>query len=105
MEAYSKKLVITIMVVLLIGMCIVKESHAQGGMCNLSIMSLLMCKPAMTPPKPTPPSEACCSALSNADLACLCQYKHSPLLEVFNIDANLLVQLPTKCKLPDPPKC
>ncbi|URD81380.1 hypothetical protein MUK42_02371 [Musa troglodytarum] len=33
-------------------------------------------------PPPSPPSAACCKAIADADLPCLCAYKNSPLLGI-----------------------
>ncbi|KAF7837090.1 putative lipid-transfer protein DIR1 [Senna tora] len=73
--------------------------------CNVSISGLMACKPSVTLPNPILPSGDCCSALSHADLRCLCFYKNSKLLPSLGIDPNLAMQLPVKCKLPHLPKC
>ncbi|KAH1037860.1 hypothetical protein AAZX31_20G233300 [Glycine max] len=75
------------------------------SICNVSLPDLMTCKPAVTPPNPTPPSQQCCSVLSHADLPCLCSYKNSPLLPSLGIDPKLALQLPAKCNLPHPPNC
>ncbi|KAK7343220.1 hypothetical protein VNO77_11794 [Canavalia gladiata] len=71
--------------------------------CNVSLSKLMACKPAATPPKPTPPTKECCEGLSHADFACLCTYKDSPLLPSLGIDPNLALKVPAKCNLPKPP--
>ncbi|XVE81030.1 hypothetical protein DITRI_Ditri15bG0030200 [Diplodiscus trichospermus] len=48
--------------------------------CNMPASGLMACKPAVTPPNPPPPTSTCCSALSHADMRCLCSYKNSKLL-------------------------
>ncbi|GMP71302.1 hypothetical protein CsSME_00029770 [Camellia sinensis var. sinensis] len=96
MEAYQK---VAIVVLLLVAI-----TNAQT-ICNVSMDGLTACKPSVTPPNPTPPSATCCSALSHANMQCLCSYKNSKLLPSLGIDPNLALQLPAKCKLPNPPNC
>ncbi|KAL2326701.1 hypothetical protein Fmac_025759 [Flemingia macrophylla] len=97
------KAMVTIIVALVFGIGI---GIGNGlSICNVSIDDLLKCKPAATPPNPTPPSKECCEALSHADLSCLCTYKNSPLLPLYGIDPDLAVQLPAKCNIPNPPQC
>ena len=79
-------------------------SNAQT-ICNVSVAGLMACKSAVTPPHPAPPSGDCCSALSHADMRCLCSYRNSQLLPSLGIDPNLAMQLPAKCKLPHPAHC
>ncbi|KAA8527325.1 hypothetical protein F0562_034578 [Nyssa sinensis] len=78
--------------------------HAQN-ICNMTGEDLMACKPSVTPPNPTLPSAKCCSALSHADLPCLCSYRKSKLLPSLGIDPNLALQLPDKCKIPHPAHC
>ncbi|TKY50536.1 putative lipid-transfer protein DIR1 [Spatholobus suberectus] len=73
--------------------------------CNVSVAGLMACRPAVSPPNPTPPSQDCCNVLSHADLRCLCSYKNSTLLPSLGIDPNLAMQLPAKCNVPHPPHC
>ncbi|KAL8056055.1 hypothetical protein ABFX02_04G094800 [Erythranthe guttata] len=75
------------------------------SVCNMSGEDLMACKPSATPPEPPPPSARCCSALSHADIRCLCTFKNSKLLPSLGIDPNLAIQLPDKCKLPHPAHC
>nr|XP_025886016.1 putative lipid-transfer protein DIR1 [Solanum lycopersicum]AQU12697.1 putative lipid-transfer protein DIR1 [Solanum lycopersicum] len=75
------------------------------GICNVSGEGLMSCRPSITPPYPTAPTAQCCNALSRADMACLCSYKNSQLLPSLGIDPNLAIQLPQKCRLPNPPRC
>ncbi|XP_040999657.1 putative lipid-transfer protein DIR1 [Juglans microcarpa x Juglans regia] len=78
--------------------------NAQS-LCNVPYSGLMECKPSVTPPNPTAPSASCCSALSHADLRCLCSYRNSNLLPSLGIDPNLAMQLPGKCKLPNAAHC
>ncbi|KAK6279446.1 hypothetical protein POUND7_019713 [Theobroma cacao] len=73
--------------------------------CNMPASGLMACKPAVTPPNPPPPTSTCCSALSQADMRCLCSYKNSQLLPSLGIDPNLAMKLPSMCKLPHPANC
>ncbi|KAI4344987.1 hypothetical protein L6164_012157 [Bauhinia variegata] len=79
-------------------------SNAQT-LCNVSLAGIMACKPAVTAPNPGPPSGDCCSALSHADMRCLCSYRNSKLLPSLGIDPNLAMQLPGKCHLPHPANC
>ncbi|KAJ9701312.1 hypothetical protein PVL29_006590 [Vitis rotundifolia] len=80
------------------------SSNAQT-ICNMSGEGLMACKPSVAPPNPAPPSAACCSALSHADIHCLCSYRNSKLLPSMGIDPNLALQLPKKCNFPNPAHC
>ncbi|XWS22216.1 hypothetical protein CRYUN_Cryun29cG0015300 [Craigia yunnanensis] len=82
----------------------IATTDAQS-ICNMPASGLMACKPAVTPPNPPPPTSTCCSALSHADLRCLCSYKKSNLLPSLGIDPNLAMQLPSLCKLPHPVNC
>ncbi|XP_057734821.1 putative lipid-transfer protein DIR1 [Arachis stenosperma] len=73
--------------------------------CNTSLPELFKCKPAVTPPNPSPPTPECCAVVSKADLKCLCGLKNSPLVPTLGIDLNLAFQLPAKCNLSLPPQC
>ncbi|KAJ8754309.1 hypothetical protein K2173_002760 [Erythroxylum novogranatense] len=76
-------------------------SNAQN-ICSMPVSGLMSCIGSVTPPNPTPPTTQCCSALSQADMRCLCSYKNSKVLPSLGIDPNLAMQLPDKCKLPHP---
>ncbi|XP_060169310.1 putative lipid-transfer protein DIR1 [Lycium barbarum] len=80
------------------------EMATAEDMCGLSISDLMTCKPAVSGPKPLPPSANCCAALSKADLPCLCTFKNSPMLSIYKINPTLAMELPSKCKL-DSPNC
>lgn len=102
----SEKRVISLSVVLMVVIVIVMMSSVNGqSICNVSISGLMACKPSVTLPNPATPSADCCSALSHADLRCLCSYKNSKLLPSLGIDPNLALQLPSTCKLPHLPRC
>ncbi|XAR61622.1 hypothetical protein NMG60_11016090 [Bertholletia excelsa] len=102
MERKVAALVVVAVVFLLTGA--IEHCEAQN-ICNVPMEGLAACKPAVTPPNPSPPSSQCCSALSHADFKCLCSYRNSKLLPSLGIDPNLALQLPDKCKLPHPAHC
>ncbi|KAL6970857.1 hypothetical protein U1Q18_030535 [Sarracenia purpurea var. burkii] len=106
MEAYEKAVLVVIVLMVGIGSDggVVRMLNAQS-ICNVPIAGLTACRPAVTPPKPSPPSPTCCAALSGANFKCLCSYKNSSLLPSLGIDPNLALQLPAKCKLRNPPNC
>ncbi|KAK9283505.1 hypothetical protein L1049_011751 [Liquidambar formosana] len=98
MGSFEKHVMVALWLLALVG------TNAQT-ICNVSGGGLMSCKPAVTPPNPSPPSAACCSAISHADLRCLCSYRNSKLLPSLGIDPNLAMQLPDKCNLPHPAHC
>ncbi|KAK3124807.1 hypothetical protein QOZ80_7BG0593650 [Eleusine coracana subsp. coracana] len=77
------------------------------AVCNMSNEQFMSCQPAAakTTDPATMPSDACCAALTGADLKCLCEYKNSPWMTVYNIDPIRAMQLPAKCGLATPPNC
>ncbi|CAN6222986.1 unnamed protein product [Urochloa humidicola] len=85
----------------------VAVAPAAEAVCGISRDQLMVCQPAAatTPDPLPPPTKACCDALGTADLECLCGYKNSPWLRVYNIDPERAVQLPAKCGLTTPPNC
>ncbi|KAL6185537.1 hypothetical protein ACLB2K_041669 [Fragaria x ananassa] len=101
----ARKLVLVVAVVLVMAACINVEVSEAQTICNVSVNNLMSCKPAVTKPNPARPTQACCSALSHADLGCLCSYRNSNLLPSLGIDPKLAMQLPGKCKLPHPANC
>ncbi|CAA2964894.1 Hypothetical predicted protein [Olea europaea subsp. europaea] len=103
-NARDNTVAISMLLFVAISSNVIEVLNAQT-ICNISGAGLMACKPAATPPTPPPPSSACCSALSHADLRCLCSYKNSKLLPSLGVDPNLAMQLPAKCKLPHPAKC
>uniref|UniRef100_A0A5B7BYQ4 Putative lipid-transfer protein DIR1 n=1 Tax=Davidia involucrata TaxID=16924 RepID=A0A5B7BYQ4_DAVIN len=99
--SYKKLVIVAIMVVVSIGSEPGVEAIGGQTLCGISGDGLMSCKPSVTAgPYPAPPSAACCSALSNADMQCLCSFKNSRLLPSLGIDPTLAMQLPTKCNLP-----
>ncbi|XVF84377.1 hypothetical protein PTKIN_Ptkin17bG0031800 [Pterospermum kingtungense] len=101
MERLVKGLAFIVMLVMVLG---IGRTNGQS-ICNMPASGLMACKPAVTPPNPPPPTSTCCSALSHADMSCLCSYKNSNLLPSLGIDPNLAMQLPSLCKLPHPANC
>lgn len=75
------------------------------SICNVPLESLATCKPAVTQPHPTAPSKECCTAISHADMKCLCSYKNSTMLPSLGIDPDLAVHLPAKCQIRNAHKC
>ncbi|OIT22908.1 PREDICTED: putative lipid-transfer protein DIR1 [Nicotiana attenuata] len=100
MEAKQKLVIfLTLVMVAAVGFEMVAAGDSS---CGLSIADLMSCKPAVSGPKPLPPSEKCCTALSKADLPCLCTFKNSPMISAFKINATLAMDLPSKCNLSSP---
>ncbi|KAF7847458.1 hypothetical protein BT93_H0153 [Corymbia citriodora subsp. variegata] len=93
-------------VVILLGLMVVIACGTDAqSVCGVSFSQLLTCMPAATPPNPPPPTSTCCEVLSQADLPCFCQFKSSPILPSIGVDPELALQLPGKCKIPNPPTC
>jgi hypothetical protein len=91
-----------VLVALVLALAILSEpmlANAQT-LCRMTKEGLKACQPSVYGPNPAPPSAACCSALSNADMQCLCLFKNSRLLNLYGIDPNLALELPSKCNLP-----
>ncbi|XP_010908200.1 putative lipid-transfer protein DIR1 [Elaeis guineensis] len=78
---------------------------ASDSHCRMTEEGLLACLPSITGSRPVNPSVKCCTALSKADLRCLCHYKNSPMLSQLGIKPQLAMQLPAKCKLRLPRQC
>lgn len=100
----AKKIVALALVAIVLSSASIKVSRAQG-ICNMTGEGLMSCKPSVTTPNPPAPTAKCCSALSQADMGCLCTYKNSQWLPSLGIDPKLAMQLPKKCKLPNSPHC
>lgn len=81
-----------------------RPAHA---VCDMSNDDFMACQPAAAATTgPTPdPSAACCATLGKADLKCLCSYKNSPWLNLYNIDPKRAMELPAKCGLTTPSDC
>ncbi|KAL6839682.1 hypothetical protein ACP4OV_030621 [Aristida adscensionis] len=77
------------------------------AVCNMSTEQIMSCQPAAasTTEPAEKPSDACCAALAGADLACLCAYKDSPWLSIYNIDPQRAMALPAQCGLQTPDDC
>ncbi|KDP46220.1 hypothetical protein JCGZ_10060 [Jatropha curcas] len=102
MEAYMKKL--ATILALVMGIALVSNPVVANGaetFCHMTDEGLNACRPSVSGQNPVAPSAACCSALSKADLQCLCFYKNNYpwLLTTYKIDPNQALQLPVKCSL------
>ncbi|KAI9180055.1 hypothetical protein LWI28_000686 [Acer negundo] len=103
MEAYTK----LVIVALVLGLAIFSaptETYGQG-LCGMTKDGLKVCQPSVVAENPAPPSMACCSALSKADLPCFCAFKNSKALSYYGIDFNQAMLLPAKCKMVDSFHC
>ncbi|KAE9620400.1 putative bifunctional inhibitor/plant lipid transfer protein/seed storage helical [Lupinus albus] len=99
MEAYKFVIVVAIMSMIVSGSTLVNGQ----SFCHMSKAGLKSCLPSVSGENPVPPTPACCSAIANADLHCLCQYKDSTLLKsIYGVDPNLAMALPVKCNVVDP---
>lgn len=94
-----------LVVILVVAMLVFFEGSKALSFCNMSGDGLDACKPSVTKPNPSPPTELCCKDLSGADLDCLCSYKTSPELLLLGIDPDLAMGLPAKCGLTPPANC
>lgn len=103
MEAYVKLLILAVILGLAIGS--VPTGVNGDGLCRMTKDGLTACQPAVAASNPSPPSTACCSALSKADLQCFCVFKNSRVLSFYGIDFNQAMQLPAKCNLGDSFHC
>ncbi|CAM8887327.1 hypothetical protein QQ045_026619 [Rhodiola kirilowii] len=89
---------------LVVALAVVAAAYvAKAQICNMKAEGMMACKTAVTPPNPSPPTEACCTALSHGDMACLCGYKHSPMLTALGINSDLAMELPDKCGIQHTP--
>ncbi|XP_062104913.1 putative lipid-transfer protein DIR1 [Humulus lupulus] len=104
MECFPRLVIVALLVVGITTSINVELSYAQT-ICKVPMKGLMECKPAVTKPNPKSPTPECCSALTHADLQCLCSYKNSQLLPSLGIDPTLALQLPQKCNLPHPANC
>ncbi|XP_042456040.1 putative lipid-transfer protein DIR1 [Zingiber officinale] len=90
-------------------LAVAREGWAQTSLCNMSEDGMTACRPSISaarPPAPEEkPAEACCLALKQANLTCLCSYKNSDLLPFLGIDPKLAMQLPAKCNIAPPQQC
>ncbi|KAF7062131.1 hypothetical protein CFC21_068765 [Triticum aestivum] len=100
MAGSRKALALTVLLV-------VALAATAQAVCDMDNDDFMACQPAAaatTDPQPAP-SEACCATLGKADLRCLCSYKNSPWLSLYNIDPKRAMELPAKCGLTTPPDC
>ncbi|KAK6916535.1 Bifunctional inhibitor/plant lipid transfer protein/seed storage helical domain [Dillenia turbinata] len=97
MEAYTK----LVLVAMVLAAAIASDPYLANaeGICRMTREGLTSCMPCVSGDNPPPPSPACCAALANADLKCLCYYKTSNLLPAFGINPDAAMELPTKCNL------
>ncbi|RLN34552.1 hypothetical protein C2845_PM03G25440 [Panicum miliaceum] len=105
MATTSKSLVAALLVAA-VAVAVLLAAPAEA-VCNMSNEQFMSCQPAAaeTTDPPAPPSPACCAALGGADLGCLCGYKNSPWMRVYNIDPKRAMELPAKCGLATPANC
>ncbi|CAL9085909.1 unnamed protein product [Musa textilis] len=105
MELKIRAVVVAMAMVLLL---VAASTTAAAGqsLCKMTQEGLAACKPCIATVKPEEkPSEACCAALKQADLPCLCSYKNSDLLPYLGIDPKQAMQLPVKCNIAPPQPC
>ncbi|RWW21031.1 hypothetical protein GW17_00014831, partial [Ensete ventricosum] len=105
MELKLRTVVVAMAMVLLL---VAASTTAAAGqsLCNMTQVGLAACKPCIATVKPEEkPTEACCTALKQADLPCLCSYKNSDLLPYLGIDPKQAMQLPAKCNIAPPQQC
>ncbi|CAM0947643.1 unnamed protein product [Alopecurus aequalis] len=103
--ASNRTLALAALLVLAVALAVApRPTHA---VCKMSNDDFMACQPAAAAttgamPEPTP---ECCATLGKADLECLCTYKNSPWLNLYNIDPKRAMELPAKCGLTTPPNC
>ncbi|CAL5079790.1 unnamed protein product [Urochloa decumbens] len=104
--ASSKALPVAAVAIVVL-LVVAAAAPAAEAVCGISKDQFMSCQPvaADTPDPPPPPSNSCCDALGAADLECLCGYKNSPWLRIYNVDPDRAMQLPAKCGLATPPNC
>ncbi|KAK9287170.1 hypothetical protein L1049_015809 [Liquidambar formosana] len=102
MEAYTKLVIVALVLAAAI---VNNEPMVANGLsiCSMTEDGLRSCEPSVSGQNPAPPSATCCTALSKADLKCLCSYKN--LLPSLGIDPNQAMQLPAKCNMAAPVNC
>ncbi|KAK3412498.1 putative lipid-transfer protein DIR1 [Eucalyptus grandis] len=98
MESCTKLVVVAL--VLLAAVASHPVAAGNSSMCGMSKEGFEACKPSVSGSNPTEPTRGCCSALTNADLNCLCFFKYArTLLQTYQINPDLAAQLPVKCNL------
>lgn len=96
MEGYYKKVVVMMIVMVMV----MKMTSGDPGLCKMTKDGLEACRPsAASGQNAPPPTKECCSALSNADLQCLCRFKGSGLLSFYGIDPDKAMALPISCNI------
>ncbi|ESQ48010.1 hypothetical protein EUTSA_v10021820mg [Eutrema salsugineum] len=99
MEPNTKLVVITLVLALTL-------TAATGELCGMSVADLYSCKPYVQTKNPVTtaidPKGPCCTALSEADLQCLCKQKTKINPFLSGIDFGLAAKLPEKCGLSGP---
>ncbi|EXB63610.1 hypothetical protein L484_026950 [Morus notabilis] len=104
----SKNLVIIQAILFLSALAILSGVGANGEMtytysfCRMTKEGFGSCQPSVDRSNPLPPSKACCAAISKSDFQCLCYFKDSPLLKIYQVDPQLAVDLPRQCNLDGP---
>ncbi|KAJ4832141.1 hypothetical protein Tsubulata_043668 [Turnera subulata] len=105
MEGSRRKVVIVAalaMAFALLSSPMLANGDTQFIFCRMTKDGLKACEPSVSGTNPVAPSSSCCSALSKADMNCLCFFKNYPgLLSAYNIDPTLAMELPAKCNLPN----
>ncbi|KAG6529292.1 putative lipid-transfer protein DIR1 [Zingiber officinale] len=97
---------VMVMVMVALTVCINVDVAAGQGLCKMTQEGLTACKPSISTVKAEAnPSEACCSALKQANLTCLCSFRNSNLLPYLGINPDLAMQLPAKCSIAPPQTC
>lgn len=104
---HMAKKALALAALLVIAVALAAAPVPAHAVCNMSNDQFMKCQPAAAATtNPTPdPSTDCCTVLKDADLACLCSYKNSPWLSLYNIDPKRAMELPAKCGLTPPADC
>jgi len=107
MATTGKSLAAAGLLVAAVAVAVLAGAAPAAAVCNMSNEQFMSCQPAAarTTDPPAPPSKACCDALGGADLGCLCGYKNSPWMGLYNIDPERAMELPAKCGLATPANC
>ncbi|XVF67393.1 hypothetical protein PTKIN_Ptkin10aG0117300 [Pterospermum kingtungense] len=100
MEGYAKLVLVTMV---LTSLALGSGPIAAKGqkICGMSKDAFKACEPSVSSgnANPPPPSAACCMALNDADLQCLCFFKNSNWLNAYGIDFDRATALPVQCNL------
>jgi hypothetical protein len=103
----ANKKTVALAALLVLAVALAAAPLPAHAVCDMSNDDFMLCQPAAaatTGPMPDPSAE-CCATLGKADLKCLCGYKNSPWLNLYNIDPKRAMELPGKCGLTTPPDC